>query len=255
MTNNSTEPPGHDLYDSISAFSSADFDNDPGAAMTFQLESTSEANPVLSTYSTDIWSSTSYLTTGSILTNLPLATPSSTGRQAHQTTPVPLTGGSLPNTSQSLVLASPSTDEAIMDVPTPSATVTNLLTPGSRRLVLSTLRTYPRKMAKTGDLPPFVHPAGRLLHYDGRNLPEGGGIELHWDWRGTISQAGEGFGAADTFQAHRPLMACHGVAHLLVASSKSPGLRDFVWKTVAREQAQISREVGSRRKDPYRKRC
>jgi hypothetical protein len=89
-----------------------------------------------------------------------------------------------------------------------------------RRLIMSVLRTYPLMVTRPDALPPFVHPLGCGLHFDGRDEP---------------------YRSSTDFAPLEPLAACIGIAHMFAARTvNSDG---FLWRTIGGEQRRILDEV------------
>lgn len=115
-------------------------------------------------------------------------------------------------------------------VPVPDRTIgvpprpcSRRISKGCRRFILSIIRTYPSMMAASGNLPPYVHPVGCGLHFDGQD-PE--------------------LRSAETavFAPLKPLAACYGIAQ--VFASRVPNTSEFLWRAVEKEHSLIRDEVG-----------
>lgn len=140
--------------------------------------------------------------------------------EPHQPASYNLANSFLPHESPSYIdLLSLTPQEARSLVPSCTArsleqTSEVLISNGCRRHIVSILRPYPRMMAKSDNLPPFLHPLGCGLHFD-HQLPIGN------------------YTAAE-FAPLTPLAACISIAPIF--NSKTPNSDEFLWRTIESEQ-------------------
>ena len=94
---------------------------------------------------------------------------------------------------------------------------------GSRKLIISIFRTYPRLMAQPGRLPPFIHPFGCGLH---NSYEKASRIDAH------------GFMSTSLL---KPLAICVSISHIF--NSKTVNSTEFLWQTIASEHRRIENEM------------
>ncbi|KAL5373534.1 hypothetical protein DPSP01_012663 [Paraphaeosphaeria sporulosa] len=97
------------------------------------------------------------------------------------------------------------------------------LSNGTRNFLLSIINSYPRMLAQGTILPPFIHPLGSRLHFDGRPSDA---HTINPDCSNTA-----------TTQLLEPLETLTTIARLF--HSHPPSNTDFLWRTISTESAQI----------------
>ncbi|KAM0332484.1 hypothetical protein ACHAQA_002765 [Verticillium albo-atrum] len=98
-------------------------------------------------------------------------------------------------------------------------TLGQVLSPGCRRFITATLRTFPRLMAQPASWPPFVHPLACGLHRDGRDTQPRPAV----------------------LEPLRPLAACRVIAQGFVARTEASS--EFLWRSIEAEERWIKNEM------------
>ena len=104
----------------------------------------------------------------------------------------------------------------------PKGHSSSIISDGCRKLIIASVRAYPRMVTRLDNLPPFIHPLACRLHYrQGNAMPPDS--------------------SPVTLSPLKPMAACINIAHMFNARTTSSD--PFLWRTIESEHSRIKDEV------------